>query len=121
MPQSPKIIETKIGDVTNAWENLAKTATFGKMSLAQYKARVQASLDAREAIKNLENQLAAAQTERDTADRDSLEATQLVINGVKGDADFGEDSPVYGAMGYVRKSTRKSGLSRSKNKVPQPA
>jgi len=121
MPINPKQVETKIEDVTNAWETLAKTASFGKMTLAQYKTKVQASLDARDAIKDLEAQLAAAQTERDTADRDSLEATQLVINGVKGDADFGEDSSVYGAMGYVRKSARKSGLSRNKKKANQPA
>ena len=121
MPQSPKIIETKLEDVTTAWENLAKTASFGKMTLAQYKTKIQASLDARQAIKDLEDQLSAAQTERDTADRDSLQVTAMVINGIKGDADFGEDSPVYGAMGYVRKSARKSGLSRTKKKVTQPA
>ncbi len=37
-----------------------------------------------------------------------------VVNGVKGDPAFGEDCDLYEAMGYVRKSERKSGLSRKK-------
>ena len=44
----------------------------------------------------------------------------LMVNGVKGDPDFGEDSDLYEAMGYVRKSERKSGLTRKK-KTPPPA
>lgn len=34
--------------------------------------------------------------------------------GVEGHKDFGDDSPLYGAMGHVRKSERKSGLKRNK-------
>ena len=34
--------------------------------------------------------------------------------GVEGHKDFGDDSPLYGAMGHVRKSERKSGLHRGK-------
>ncbi len=40
-----------------------------------------------------------------------------VGNGVRGDKDFGDDSPLYGAMGFVRKSERASGLTR-KTKPP---
>jgi uncharacterized protein YeeX (DUF496 family) len=32
---------------------------------------------------------------------------------VKGDPNHGEDSPLYDALGYVRKSARKSGLTRT--------
>ena len=34
--------------------------------------------------------------------------------GVAGSADYGNDSPLYGAMGFVRKSEKKSGLTRKK-------
>ena len=37
--------------------------------------------------------------------------------GVAGNPDFGNDSPLYGAMGFVRKSEKKSGLTR-KIKAP---
>lgn len=36
-----------------------------------------------------------------------------VGNGVRGDKNYGDDSPLYGAMGFVRKSERASGLTRS--------
>ncbi len=32
--------------------------------------------------------------------------------GVAGSAEYGNDSPLYGAMGFVRKSDKKSGLTR---------
>ena len=36
-------------------------------------------------------------------------------SGVEGHEDYGDDSPLYGAMGHVRKSERKSGLTHKKN------
>ena len=44
-----------------------------------------------------------------------------MVNAVKGDPDEGEDGELYEAMGYVRKSERRSGLSRGKKTlVPTP-
>jgi hypothetical protein len=37
---------------------------------------------------------------------------QMVVNGVKGDPNYGDDSDLYDAMGYVRKSAKKSGLTK---------
>ncbi len=36
----------------------------------------------------------------------------MVVNSVKGTPGFGPDSPLYRALGYIRKSERRSGLSR---------
>ena len=97
-----------------AWDEKAKTKSFGGMTLDQYKAKVKPSADAREAIKKLEIQMTAAIDERDDADKATLEANNLVVKGVVGDPAFGEDSALYEAMGYVRKSERKTGLTRKK-------
>jgi hypothetical protein len=122
MATNPKQVEEKFDNVSSAWENLAKSASFAKLSLSQYKGKVQAATDARKSIKDLQDQLAAANAEREFVDRDVLEASQLVVNAVKGDPDYGVDSPLYEAMGYVRKSARKSGLKRNaKSKVTTPA
>jgi len=118
---TPKITQAKIENAMSTWEHLAKTATFGKMTLAQFKTKVQPSLDARTMIKDLRDQLTEAYTERDAADRDSLATLQLLVNGVKGDADFGENSALYAALGYIRKANRKSGLRRVSPKTPPPA
>ena len=40
-----------------------------------------------------------------------------VGQGVAGNPDFGDDSPLYGAMGFKRKSDRASGLTRKKKET----
>jgi hypothetical protein len=37
-----------------------------------------------------------------------------VVNGVRADPEEGDDSALYEAMGYTRRSERKSGLTRKK-------
>jgi len=56
--------------------------------------------------------------QRDIADVETNRLIQLVVKGVVGDPTFGEDSALYEAMGYVRKSERKSGLKRGKQPPP---
>jgi hypothetical protein len=119
MRKAPKDAMAKIDQAVKAWETLAPTAKFGGMSLAEFKAAVQPSQTTREALATLEQQMTAAIDARDAADEVSLTKVQLVVNGVVGDPAFGEDSALYEAMGYVRKSERKSGLTRQgKDETP---
>jgi hypothetical protein len=85
------------------------------MTLAQFKAKVQPSFDARTAIDGLNAQLTAAMDTRDDADGVTSDANQMVIKGVVGDPNYGDDSNLYEAMGYVRKSERASGLTKKSN------
>jgi hypothetical protein len=112
MSSSPKENLDKINAVTSAWETLRPEKTFAGMTLAQFKTKVKPSLDARTAVAAAENQLIAAQDQRDDADEVSISAIQFVVHAVKGDPDEGEDGELYEALGYVRKSERSSGLHR---------
>ncbi|HUI05915.1 MAG TPA: hypothetical protein VL486_02805 [Verrucomicrobiae bacterium] len=105
----------KVGLIADAWESLAPDATFGGMTLAQFRNRVKPSLDLREELATIDSQRIAKVEERDDADRVSLDAAQLVINSVKGDPAYGPDHPLLQSMGYVRKSARWSGLTRRSN------
>jgi hypothetical protein len=49
---------------------------------------------------------------RSDADLAANEVLDLVVNSVRGTPGFGQDSALYRALGYVRKSERKSGLTR---------
>lgn len=120
MASGSKKTEQAIKDITTAWENEAAEASFGGMTLAQYKAKVKPSADARAEVDRLDKLMTAAINRREDADRVSNETNQLVVNGVKGDPNFGEDCDLYEAMGYVRKSERKSGLSRGKKAAETP-
>ena len=115
MATAPKDNKAKFDQTVSAWENLARDTAFGGMTLDQFKAVVAATDAARATIKTLEDQMTAAIDAREAADAACLDKVQLVVNGVKGDPAFGEDSALYEAMGYKRKSERKSGLTRKKS------
>lgn len=117
MATAPKSTQEKINQVIAAWQTLRPAKSFAGLTLDQFKAKLQPSLDARIAIAALENQLIAAQDQRDGADYASISTIQLVVNAVKGDPAEGEDGELYEAMGYVRKSERSSGLTRNKKAV----
>jgi len=78
---------------------------------------VQPCLDCHDEIQSLEAQLKAAFSSRTLSDINARNAIALAVNSVKGSPDFGEDSVLYEAMGYKRKSDRRSGLTRRKNAV----
>jgi hypothetical protein len=118
---SPKRNEAKILAVISAWETLRPAKTYAGLTLTQFKEAVQGALNARAALNTLENQLLAAQNQRDDQDKVALGVIALVVNAVKGDPDDGEDGELYEAMGYVRKSERSSGLHRGKQPPANPA
>ena len=88
------------------------------MTLAQFKAVAQPAFDARQQIETIDDQLKQAIAARETADDAFFAKLQLVVNGVLADPTEGANSALYEAMGYTRKSDRKSGLTRKGNKKP---
>jgi len=113
MPLGPKDAYDRITRTSTTWGNLRPKKSFAGLSLEKFNALVAPSLSARATIARLENEQIAAQNQRDEADRVSLDALQLVVNSIKGDPEEGEDGELYEALGYVRKSERKSGLHRA--------
>ena len=118
MPMSPKDNEEKMERMLNAWAALAPGKSFGGMTLTQFETAAAPARAARQRIDDLNNQMTQAINEREQADEAFAAKAQLVVNGVVGDPDEGPDSALYEALGYTRKSQRKSGLTRKRN---QPA
>jgi hypothetical protein len=119
MPLAPKEAYDRITRGLTAWENLRPQKTFAGMSLDKFRELIAPSLAARATIARLENELIAAQNQRTDSDQVSLDALLLAVNAIKGDPTEGEDGELYEAMGYVRKSERKTGLHRnSKTTTP---
>lgn len=114
MPNNPKQSETKITKTLDAWKTLRPEKSFAGMTFAQFEALAKPSLDSRAKITALETQLLAAQNQRDDADEAVLASIALIVNAVKGDPAEGDDGELYEALGYKRKSERKSGLRRGK-------
>ena len=124
MSNTPKSNEEKMRQMLNAWETLAPNKSFGGMTLDQFKTATARPLNARDAVNDLQDRLSAAINTRDDEDATWLPISQMVIAGVLADPTEGPNSALYEAMGYRRKSERKSGLTRkggtAKGGAPKP-
>ena len=118
MATSPKDNEAKMRRILNAWETLAPAKSFGGMTLTQFQTAAQPAIAARQQIETLEDQLTQAIATREAADDALFAKAELVVNGVRADPTEGPDSALYEAMGYTRKSDRRSGLTRKGSKKP---
>lgn len=114
MPNSPKDNEDKMLKVLNAWKTLAPDKTFGGFTLAQFEAQVNKSLAPRARLDQLEDEKRGQMALRESEDTVTMKDVQFIVNGVLADAEYGDDSALYEAFGYVRKSDRASGLTRKK-------
>lgn len=120
MGTTPRGNEQKMDKILNAWETLAADKIFGGMTHPQFQAVCAPAKAAREKIEDLEDQLSAALVERDQADDAVAAKIELVVNSVRADPDHGSNSALYEAMGYTRKSDRKSGLTQKKKTPSAP-
>ena len=122
MPANPGQIEQDTNAILKAWGKLAPTATFGGMTLEQYTAMVQPSMDARTQISTRETEIKSWTDKRDDADLITGDTNTKVIKGIVGDVNYGDNSDLYEACGYIRKSEKKSGLTRKHpGSAPAPA
>ena len=110
---NPASLASKIDAIAAAWGELAPNATFGGYTLEQFNAAVAPSFTTRTESDRLSALRSANISARDAADANSREVAKRIVNSVKGDKNYGDDSPIYRAMGFVTASERSSGLSRS--------
>jgi hypothetical protein len=121
MPKVQKNLVSRIGAFRVAWRDMAPEATFAGMSLAQFEEATQSPMRLRGEIVALERQWEGKKAERLIADSAANELLDLVVNSVRGTPGFGQDCALYRALGYIRKSDRKSGLTRKGGATTQDA
>lgn len=111
-------IKARAVKMDDAWKEGAPTVEF--MDIAQtvlngmitnVETKEQTLDDLRAQVKMLEEEISDDYAELD-------DTIVNVGNGVRGSKAYGDDSPLYGAMGFIRKSERASGLTR-KTKTPK--
>jgi hypothetical protein len=97
------------GLVAATWNDNAPESQFAGMTLAQFKAAAQPTVETRNALLALNAQRRAKQDERNAADNAARDLIQRVVASIRADAAHGADSPLLTAIGYVTRSARKSG------------
>lgn len=97
-----------------ALTRLAPTQTFGGITLSELEADETALHAHDSAVEENEATLDASRDDRKSFYKATDKKLEKVKNGIIGDPEFGPNSPLYGALGCVRESERKSGLTRKK-------
>ncbi len=110
-----KGIREKCNVMNDAWFEGAKAVEFNGITQAAFQTEIEAAAADDAAIDDLEAQIKMKRDVRDDKYKALDQNRSKIGMGVAGSPDYGNDSPLYGAMGFVRKSEKKSGLTRKKN------
>ena len=117
MGPGPTQSRLKMEQILNAWKTLAPEKSFAGMTLDQFQAKAKPAQDATALLEEIDDERLEVINRRDAGFRSFFADADRVVNAVRADPDEGEDSALYEAMGYTRKSDRKSGLTRKKTKT----
>jgi hypothetical protein len=109
-----KNIKTRVNRINDAWTEGALSVEFSGIKQTDFQQDITSAAAIESDIADLETQIQMKKDERDQKYSKLQTDSVRVSDGVKGDKNFGSDSPVYGAMGFVIKSQRASGLTRKK-------
>jgi hypothetical protein len=108
----------RVGIFTAAWREIAPEASFAGMTLAEFETQTAPLTQSIQRLQSLDAQYAAELKARAEADAAAREAMRIVVNAVRGNPAYGEDSALYRAMGFVPLSERQSGLTRKATAPP---
>lgn len=114
-----KLLKDKVVKMLSAWLEGAPTVKFMGIGREDLFAKSKQADTLENEIEDLRAQMKLKEELLGVVYYELNQMTVNVRNGVTGDPEFGDDSALYGAMGYVRKSERKSGLTRKKNQPLQ--
>lgn len=114
MPVNTKQIRERVTKMSNAWAQGASTVAFKGITQTSFQADIVAAATDDQEIAEMETQIRMRKTNRDERYRLLNEKSVKVRDGVEGNENFGPEHPLYEAMGFVRPSDRKSGLTRKK-------
>ncbi len=102
----------------HSWQEIAPEAVFYGLTLDAFRAMVEPVAEIRDSIKKADQDRVASVIRRDSEEKALGENYRRIVNAIKAAPEHGEDSPLYGAIGYVVRSARQSGLSRVKKTEP---
>jgi len=114
MPTQTKRIRERVNRMNDAWSQGASTVVFGGITQTQFDTKIKAAATVDQEIDDMEAALVLKKQFRDGLYEELNDDSVKIVAGLKGDPAFGDDHPLLDAMGFVRDSQRKSGLTRKK-------
>ena len=102
----------KAEDIRLVWKEQAPEAVFAGKPLVDLETSLAELQQSNVDLKIRDQARSAAVKTRDDKLKSLATLLRVVVKGVQGHPEHGEDSPLYRAMGYVPFSERRSGLTR---------
>ena len=121
MATATKRIRERVTQMNDAWEQGAANAVFNGITQPQFDTKIKAATAADQEIDDMEAALTLKKRFRDGLYDELNDDSVKILAGLKGDPAFGDNHPLVEAMGFVRDSERKSGLTRKKEPKPTNA
>lgn len=112
-----KEVREQCNVMNDAWAEGAPKVEFNGIEQTAFAADIADAANADSEIADLETQLKMKRDVRDGKYAALNDKRSKIGQGVAGNSDYGDDSPLYGAMGFVRKSERASGLTRKRKSI----
>lgn len=116
-PNLKKAVE-RIERFRGAWEKNAATTTLMGTTLAEFTEATKAPCDAKSEADELRKEARRRHVKGLNALPEVMPLLERLVYAVQASPEFGPDSAFYQELGYVRKSDRKSGLSRKNTEQP---
>lgn len=114
-----KQIKEKALRIKTAWEEGAPDVTeFRNTKKSDFDAAIAEGQASENRIAQLKAELSLEEVNCDTIYTQINAYNVDIRKGVEGHKDYGDDSPLIGTMGFVRKSERDSGLTRDTKTKP---
>ncbi|MEJ1966657.1 MAG: hypothetical protein WDO56_35990 [Gammaproteobacteria bacterium] len=107
----------RVNTLVESWRTQEPNRTFYGHTLPQFVAAVQPVFAVREEGAELAKRVRANSAKRRDVDVAALDLVRNIVHAVKADPAVGEDSLLYAAMGYVRKTDRSGGRKRARPAV----
>lgn len=118
--QTSTTVSQRREQIIASWREFAPDATFANLTLAQFEVESQKALDVRSRMAALQTQLKGLKIERDQADEAQAELFVSVCNSIRGNPEFGLNSPLYRSLGFVPKDERKRPKRANKKETAAP-
>jgi hypothetical protein len=114
MKKNPKKNEKILVRALAALRNKAPDIKFKGIGLTEFSAQTDRCFGSRRRLEDLGSATNTELAVRESEDETALAMLDDIIDGVIGHVDFGDDSVLYEELGFIRKSQRKSGLTRKR-------
>ena len=98
----------------NAWEKNAAEQDFAGMSLAEFTEATKLPGELAKDVVEIRREAKRKQVKALNLLEPVSQLLELVVHSVQGTPGFGPDSALFSELGYIRKSERKTGLTRKK-------